>query len=75
MGVSSAAEARLIEILLTHNEPVSCEDLACALGMRRAEVAALGVRLQMQGYAIVDSDNDTVAPTPNADAALRTGQD
>ena len=73
--MSSAAEARLVEILLTHNEPVSCEDLACALSMRRADVHALAVRLQTQGYAVVDTDNDTVAATPGADAALRSEPD
>ncbi len=71
--MSSAEEARLIEILLTHNEPVSCEDLACALGMRRAGVQALALRLQVQGFAVVGTDNDTVTATPAADAALRTG--
>jgi len=73
--MSSVEEARLIEILLTHNEPVSFEDLACALGMRRAGVHALATRLQTQGYAVVNTDDDTVAATPAADVALRTGPD
>jgi biotin operon repressor len=75
LGLNSAEEARLIEILLTHNEPVSCEDLACALGMRRAGVQALAVRLQTQGYAVVDTGNETVAATRAAEAAFRTGSD
>jgi DNA-binding IclR family transcriptional regulator len=73
--VSSAEEARLIEILLTHNEPVTCEDLACALGMRRAGVRALAIGLETQGYAVVDTDGDTVTATPEADAVLRTRPD
>ena len=28
---------RTIEVLVTHNEPVSCDDLACALGVADAE--------------------------------------
>ena len=71
--MSSVEEARLIEILLTHNEPVSCEDLACALGMRRSGVQVLASSLQAQGYAVVDTDNDTVAATPAADAAWHSG--
>lgn len=75
LGIRSADEVRLIEILLTHNEPVLCEDLACALGMRRAGVQALAIRLQTQGYAVVDTHNDTVAATTAADATLRTRPD
>lgn len=71
--MSSASEARLIEILITHNESVSFEDLGCALGMRRAEVQALAVRLQMQGYAVVDTDNNTVAATPAAEGSVAAG--
>jgi DNA-binding IclR family transcriptional regulator len=69
--VSSATERRLIEILITHNEPVLCEDLACALGMARAEVHELAVGLQTQGYAVVDDATETVEATPAADDALR----
>jgi DNA-binding IclR family transcriptional regulator len=66
-------ETRLIEVLLTHNEPVLCEDLACALGISHAGVQELAIRLQTLGYAVVDDDNDTVAATPAADAALSSG--
>ena len=69
--MSAAEETRLIEVLVTHNEPVSCEDLACALGMTRAGVRELAGRLQTLGYAVVDGDNETVAATPAADSALR----
>ena len=71
--MSSAEETRLIEVLVTHNEPVSCVDLACALRMTRGGVQELAIRLQTLGYAVVDHDSDTVAATPGADAALRGG--
>jgi DNA-binding IclR family transcriptional regulator len=71
--MSAAEETRLIEVLITHNEPVLCEDLACALGMTRAEVQDLAIRLQTLGYVVVDSNSETVAATPAADAALRGG--
>lgn len=69
--MNSAEETRLIEVLITHNGPVSCADLACALGMTRAGVQQLAIKLQTLGYAVVDDDTDTVAATPMADAALR----
>jgi DNA-binding IclR family transcriptional regulator len=64
--VSSAEETRLLEVLITHNEPVSYEDLACALGIRPAGVQELVSRLGTQGYAVVDDDNETAAATPEA---------
>jgi len=71
--MSSVEETRLIEILLTHNEPVLREDLACALGISHGEVQALAIKLQTLGYAVVDDANGTVAATPAADTALRSG--
>jgi biotin operon repressor len=71
--MSSAEETRLIEVLITHNEPVSCEDLACALGMTHSGVQQLAAKLQTLGYVIVDGDNEMVAATPAADAAVRGG--
>jgi DNA-binding IclR family transcriptional regulator len=73
--MSSAQEMRLIEILVTHNQPVLSEDLACALGITRGEVHALAIRLQSLGYTAVDDATDTVAATSLADAALRGGLD
>jgi biotin operon repressor len=67
--MNSAEEIRLIEVLITHNEPVSCADLACALGMTRAGVQELAIKLQTLGYAVVDDNTDTVAASPAADAA------
>jgi DNA-binding IclR family transcriptional regulator len=71
--MTSAEETRLIEVLVTHNEPVLCEDLACALGMPRAGVRELAIRLQTLGYAVVDNEHDTVAATSAADTALLGG--
>jgi DNA-binding IclR family transcriptional regulator len=71
--MSSADEKRLLEILITHNEPVLRVDLACALGITPAEVAELAVKFQKLGYAVLDEDSETVAATPAADAALRGG--
>jgi len=70
--MSSAAEMRLMEVLITHNEPVSCDDLACALGLTPAGVRDLGLGLQRLGYVVVNADRDTVAATPAADSALRS---
>ena len=69
--MSSAEETRLLEVLVTHNEPVLLEDLGCALGISRAGVQELAIRLQTLGYALVDDKTDTVAATPAADAVLR----
>jgi DNA-binding IclR family transcriptional regulator len=66
--VGSAREMRLIEVLLTHNEPVSCEDLACALGLPRSDVRVLALGLQARGCTVVDVDHDTVEATPDASA-------
>jgi hypothetical protein len=41
--------------------------------MTRAEVQDLAIRLQTLGYVVVDSNSETVAATPAADAALRGG--
>jgi DNA-binding IclR family transcriptional regulator len=69
--MSSAKETRVLEVLLTHNEPVSCEDLACALGLPLSDIRALALGLQVRGFAVVDGDHDTVEATSDADAALR----
>jgi len=71
--MSSAEETRLIEVLVTHNEPVLCEDLACALGLPRARVGELAIMLETLGYAVIDHANDTVAATSAADTALPRG--
>jgi Mn-dependent DtxR family transcriptional regulator len=71
--MSNVEETRLIEVLLTHNEPVLRGDLACALGISHGEVQELANKLQTLGYAVVDDANDTVAATPAADTAMRSG--
>jgi hypothetical protein len=68
--MSSAEETRFMEILVTHNEPVLVEDLVCALGISRAGVQELAVRLQTLGYVVVDDDHATVAATAAADGVL-----
>lgn len=72
--MTSAEETRLIEVLVTHNEAVLCEDLACALGLPRTGVRELAMRLQTLGYAVVDTENDTIAATPAADTVLLGGR-
>jgi Mn-dependent DtxR family transcriptional regulator len=71
--MSNVEETRLIEVLLTHNEPVLRGDLACALGISQSDVQALAIKLQTLGYAVVDEAHDTVAATPAADTALCSG--
>ena len=73
--MSNLDETRVIEVLLTHNEPVSCDDLACALRISRGGVQELAIRLQTLGYVVVDENNDTVAATSAADVALHSGRD
>ena len=68
--MSSAEETRLLEVLVTHNEPVLYEDLVCALGISRAGVQQLAIRLQTLGCAVVDDETDTVAATAAADGVL-----
>jgi Mn-dependent DtxR family transcriptional regulator len=67
----SAHESRLIEVLITHNEPVSSVDLACALGMTRPGVEELANRLQALGYTVIHDDG-TVTATAAADVAMQS---
>src|ERR1700694_2999980 len=46
--------ARAIEVLVTHNEAVNCDDLACALGVTDAEAWTVATRLRALGYATLD---------------------
>jgi biotin operon repressor len=57
---------RLIEILVTHNEAVSRDDLACALGMSADEVWALAQALQAHGEVTLDEADQSVVATPRA---------
>lgn len=68
-----AEETRLIEVLVTHNEPVLYKDLVCALGISRGDVQELASRLQALGYVAIDEDRATVAATAAAEGVLRGG--
>jgi biotin operon repressor len=59
---SQAFEAlaeRALEVLVTHNEPVSCEDLACALGVSGAHAWEIANSLRLHGHATVDESAHT----------------
>jgi DNA-binding IclR family transcriptional regulator len=54
---------RAIEVLVTHNESVTSDDLACALGVTTARAWSIATRLRTLGYATVDERNATVEAT------------
>jgi DNA-binding IclR family transcriptional regulator len=56
----------MLEILVTHNEPVTRDDLACALGISSAEVWDLAGKLQTVGQVELDEHDQSVAATPAA---------
>jgi Mn-dependent DtxR family transcriptional regulator len=62
--------ARAIEVLVTHNEAVSREDLACALGVSTARVWDIAIKLRDIGYVEMDDRADTVTATPRASDAI-----
>jgi DNA-binding IclR family transcriptional regulator len=55
--------ARAIEVLVTHNEPVNCDDLACALGVTDADAWTVATRLRTLGYVTLDERQATVEAT------------
>ena len=55
-----ALSERALEVLVTHNEAVSCDDLACALGVSSAHAWEIANTLQSRGYA--SSTNATGRP-------------
>ena len=57
---------RAIEVLLTHNEAVSRDDLACALGVSDERVWEIALKLQSLGYAVLDEQNAMITATPQA---------
>lgn len=57
---------RAIEVLITHNEAVSCDDLACALGVSDAHAWQIAISLQSLGYAVLDEQNALITATPQA---------
>jgi hypothetical protein len=58
--------ARAVEILVTHNEPVDREDLACALGVSEQRAWAVAQKLHTLGYATLDQDTELVTATEAA---------
>ncbi len=52
---------RALEVLLTHNEPVSFDDLACALGVSAAHAREIADTLQAHGQATLNEDARMVA--------------
>ncbi len=58
--------ARAIEVLVTHNEPVSRDDLACALGVSGAQAWAIATALETLGYAQLNDRQASVEATPQA---------
>jgi len=62
--------ARAIEVLVTHNEAVSREDLACALGVSTMHGWDVAIKLSKLGYAEIDDRAATVTATPRASDAI-----
>jgi biotin operon repressor len=52
---------RMLEILVTHNAPVTRDDLACALGISSGDVWDLAQELQTQGQVTLDERDLSVA--------------
>jgi hypothetical protein len=51
-----ALAERALEVLVTHNEAVSRDDLACALGVSGARAWEVANTLQSRGQAVLDED-------------------
>ena len=62
--------ARAIEILITHNEAVSYDDLACALGVSEARVCEIAAKLRALGYAELDEQTSMLTATPEASSRI-----
>ena len=60
--VSPLAE-RALEVLVTHNEAVSRDDLACALGVSPERAWEIAGRLRTLGRAVLDESAATVTAT------------
>jgi hypothetical protein len=54
---------RAIEVLITHNEPVSRDDLACALNVTGSRMWGIATRLRALGYATLDESKGTIEAT------------
>jgi biotin operon repressor len=60
---SGKLSERMLEILVTHNEPVTRDDLACALGVSSVDVWDLATKLQTLGLVALDERDLSVAAT------------
>jgi hypothetical protein len=69
-----ALAARAIEVLVTHNEPVSRSDLACALGVSNAAAWDIAIALETLGYARLDNGHESVEATPQASDPVDASQ-
>lgn len=54
---------RALEVLVTHNEAVTCDDLACALGVSEAYAWEIANTLQARGLVTVDEGTRTATAT------------
>jgi DNA-binding IclR family transcriptional regulator len=54
-----ALAERALEVLVTHNEAVSSDDLACALGVSEGHAWEIANTLLARGYATVDEGTRT----------------
>ena len=59
---------RALEVLVTHNEAVSRDDLACALGVSGAEAWEIAANLQSLGRATLDEKGATVTAVEPPDS-------
>ena len=50
---------RALEVLITHNEAVSRDDLACALGVSADRAWEIATKLQSLGHADLDEEAAT----------------
>ena len=58
---------RALEVLITHNAAVSCDDLACALGVSVAQAWEIATALRCLGHADLDKEAATVTASESAD--------
>ena len=55
---------RALEVLITHNEAVSRDDLACALGVSADQAWEIATQLQSLGHADLDEVAATASCPP-----------
>ena len=59
---------RALEVLVTHNEAVSRDDLACALGVSGAQAWEIAANLKSLGHATLDEKAATVTAIEPGDS-------